>query len=143
MYAKGSSDGCQYCNHYFEDFSPQISFIIFIFHFISFWIMICAPAARAFHFFFPKKRNETKKIRQLRSETFSLKPRRLFISFPRRKETKQRKFAGYVPEAKICTFFLKKKNSLTLKQLFLFNEKSHKFLHASPLMSEVSEVDVY
>ena len=67
----------------------------------------------AFHFFFPKKRNETKKIRRLRSE------------------------------AKICTFFLKKKNSLTLKQLFLFNEKSHKFLHASPLMPEVSGVDVY
>ena len=135
--------------------------------------MICAPAARAFHVFFPKKRNETKKIRRLRSEAFSLKPRglfisfprrketkqrkfagyvpeafslkprRLFISFPRRKETKQRKFAGYVPEAKICTFFLKKKNSLTLKQLFLFNEKSHKFLHASPLMPEVAEVDVY
>ena len=105
--------------------------------------MICAPAARAFHFYSTKKRNEAKKIRRLRSEAFSLKPRGLFISFPRRKETKQRKFAGYVPEAKICTFFLKKKNSLTLKQLFLFNEKSHKFLNASPLMPEASGVDVY
>ena len=49
----------------------------------------------------------------------------LFISFSRKKETKQRKFAGYVPEAKISTFFLKKKNSLLLKQLFLFNGKTH------------------
>ena len=63
--------------------------------------------------------------------------------FHEEKKRKQRKFAGYVPEAKICTFFLKKKNSLTLKQLFLFNEKTHKFLHASPLMPDASGVDVY
>ena len=57
----------------------------------------------AFHFFCTNKRNETKKIRGSRSE------------------------------AKIFTFFLKKKNSLTLKQLFLLHGKQQKFLHASPL----------
>ena len=58
---------------------------------------------------------------------FSLKPRRLFISFPRRKETKQRKFAGYVPEAKICTFFLKKKNSFHSNSFFFLTEKRTNF----------------
>ena len=62
-----------------------------------------ALAARALHFFCPNKRNEAKKIRGSRSE------------------------------AKIFTFFLKKKNSLTLKQLFLLHGKQQKFLHASPL----------
>ena len=62
-----------------------------------------ALAARALHFFCPNKRNEAKKIRGSRSE------------------------------AKIFTFFLKKKNSLTLRQLFLLHGKQQKFLHASPL----------
>ena len=50
----------------------------------------------------------------------SLKPRRLFISFARTKETKQRKFA-------VCTFLptpvlfsAKQKELATLKQLFVF-----------------------
>jgi hypothetical protein len=50
----------------------------------------------------------------------SLKPRRLFISFARTKETKQRKFA-------VCTFWAtpvgdsaKEKELASLKQLFLF-----------------------
>ena len=48
------------------------------------------------------------------------------------KETK-RKSAGSRSEAKIFTLSLKKKNSLTLKQLFLLHGKEQKFLHASPL----------
>ena len=51
----------------------------------------------------------------------SLKPRRLFISFARTKETKQRKFA-------VCTFWAtpasvsaKQKELASLKQLFVFN----------------------
>ena len=56
-----------------------------------------------------------------------LKPHGLFISFPRRKEMKQRKFAGYVPEAKICTFFLKKKNSLRSNSFFFFTKKVTNF----------------
>ena len=51
----------------------------------------------------------------------SLKPRGLFISFPRRKETKQRKFA-------VCTFLptpalfsAKQKELASLKQLFVFH----------------------
>ena len=51
----------------------------------------------------------------------SLKPRRLFISFARTKETKQRKFA-------VCTFLptpalfsAKQKELATLKQLFVFH----------------------
>jgi hypothetical protein len=50
----------------------------------------------------------------------SLKPRRLFISFARTKETKQRKFA-------VCTFLptpalfsAKQKELASLKQLFVF-----------------------
>ena len=53
--------------------------------------------------------------------SLSLKPRRLFISFARTKETKQRKFA-------VCTFWAtpasvsaKQKELATLKQLFVFN----------------------
>jgi hypothetical protein len=45
----------------------------------------------------------------------------------------QRKFAGYTSEAKIFPLSLKKKNSLTLRQLFLLHAKAPKFLHASPL----------
>jgi hypothetical protein len=51
----------------------------------------------------------------------SLKPRRLFISFARTKETKQRKFA-------VCTFWTtpalfsaKQKELASLKQLFVFH----------------------
>ena len=54
------------------------------------------------------------------------------------KETK-RKSAGCRSRAKIFTFFLKKKNSLTLKQLFLLNGKMQKFLHAPPLRPEANE----
>ena len=57
----------------------------------------------------------------------------LFISFARTKETKQRKFAGSRSEAKIFTFFLKKKNSLTLKQLFVLHGNPPDFLYAPPL----------
>ena len=39
--------------------------------------------------------------------------------------------------------FSKEKELASLKQLFLLHEKSHKFLHASPLMPEVFGVDVY
>ena len=53
--------------------------------------------------------------------SLSLKPRRLFISFARTKETKQRKFA-------VCTFWAtpasvsaKQKELASLKQLFVFN----------------------
>jgi hypothetical protein len=42
----------------------------------------------------------------------------LIISFARTKETKQRKFAGYVPEAKIYVLSLKKKNSLTAQTAY-------------------------
>ena len=58
----------------------------------------------------------------------SLKPRRLFISFARTKETKQRKFAGCRSRAKIFTLFLKKKNSLRSNSFFFFTEKSKNFL---------------
>ena len=68
----------------------------------------------------------------------SLKPRRLFISFARTKETKQRKFAGCRSRAKIFTLFLKKKNSLTLKQLFLLHGKEQKFLNALPRRPEAN-----
>jgi hypothetical protein len=56
-----------------------------------------------------------------------LKPHGLFISFPRRKETKQKKFAGCTSEAKICTFFLKKKNSLRSNSFFFLTEKCKNF----------------
>ena len=53
--------------------------------------------------------------------SLSLKPRRLFISFARTKETKQRKFA-------VCTFLptpalfsAKQKELASLKQLFVFH----------------------
>ena len=53
--------------------------------------------------------------------SLSLKPRGLFISFARTKETKQRKFA-------VCTFWAtpasvsaKQKELASLKQLFVFN----------------------
>jgi len=52
---------------------------------------------------------------------------RLFISFPRRKETKQRKFAGSRSEAKISALFLKKKNSLRSNSFFFFTEKNENF----------------
>ena len=71
-----------------------------------------------------KKETKQRKFAGCTSEAFSLKPRGLFISFPRRKETKQRKFAGYVPEAKICTFFLKKKNSLRSNSFFFLTENA-------------------
>ena len=50
----------------------------------------------------------------------SLKPRRLFISFARTKETKQRKFAGCTFLPTPALFSAKQKELATLKQLFVF-----------------------
>ena len=56
-----------------------------------------------------------------------LKPQGLFISFPRRKETKQRKFAGCRSRAKIFTFFLNEKNSLRSNSFSFFTKKCKNF----------------
>ena len=74
--------------------------------------MLCrfalAQAAKAFHFFSTKKRNETKKIRRLRSG------------------------------AKKSTYFPKRKELASLKQLFVLNGKYSIFLHAPPLRPEAN-----
>ena len=44
-----------------------------------------------------------------------------FISFPRRKETKQRKFAGCIFWPTPALFYAKQKELASLKQLFVFN----------------------
>ena len=54
-----------------------------------------------------------------------------------RKKKQKRKTAGCRSEAKISALFLKKKNSLALKQLFLLYGKEQKFLHASPLKAGI------
>ena len=71
----------------------------------------------------------------------SLKPRRLFISFARTKETKQRKFA-------VCTFLptpalfsAKQKELATLKQLFVFYAPKSTF--ASRQKSEAGPLCFY
>ena len=65
-----------------------------------------------------------------------------FISFPRRKETKQRRVVEDYVRKKfaVCTFLptpvsvsAKQKELASLKQLFLLNGKEQKFLNASPL----------
>ena len=50
-----------------------------------------------------------------------------FFCSNKRKTEAKRKFAGYVPEAKICTFFLKKKNSLRSNSFFFFTKKVTNF----------------
>ena len=85
------------------------------------------PLGSSFLFHEEKKRNKENSPAAL-PKLLSLKPRGLFISFSRKKETKQRKFAGYVPEAKICTFFLKKKNSFHSNSFFFLTEKRTNFL---------------
>ena len=80
----------------------------------------------SFLFHEEKKRSKENSSAAL-PKLLSLKPRGLFISFSRKKETKQRKFAGYVPEAKICTFFLKKKNSFHSNSFFFLTEKRTNF----------------
>ena len=64
----------------------------------------------------------------------SLKPRRLFISFARTKETKQRKFAGCTFLPTPALFSAKQKELATLKQLFVFY--APKSTSASRLKSE-------
>ena len=59
------------------------------------------------------------------ASTFLLMLPFIFLLPEQKKNETKRKFAGYVPEAKISTFFLKKKNSLSLKQLFLLHGKTH------------------
>ena len=87
------------------------------------------PLGFSFFFCTNKRKTETKrKFAGYVPKLLSLKPRGLFISFSRKKETKQRKFAGYVPEAKICTFFLKKKNSFHSNSFFFLTEKRTNFL---------------
>ena len=61
----------------------------------------------------------------------------IFLLSAQKKNETKRKSAGCRSEAKIFALSLKKKNSLTLKQLFLFNGKEQKFLHASPLKAGV------
>ena len=74
----------------------------------------------------------TKKVRKklVHNSSFSLQPRGLlsfFFCTNKRKTETKRKFAGYVPEAKICTFFLKKKNSLRSNSFFFFTKKVTNF----------------
>ena len=66
--------------------------------------------------------------------SLSLKPRRLFISFARTKETKQRKFAGCTFLPTPALFSAKQKELATLKQLFVFY--APKSTSASRLKSE-------
>ena len=72
-------------------------------------------------FFHSSRRVFLLKRRKGLNALLSLKPRRLFISFARTKETKQRKFA-------VCTFWTtpalfcaKQKELASLKQLFVFH----------------------
>ena len=76
-------------------------------------------------------RRTKKVVRKLvHNSSFSLQPRGLlsfFFCTNKRKTETKRKFAGYVPEAKICTFFLKKKNSLRSNSFFFFTKKVTNF----------------
>jgi hypothetical protein len=57
----------------------------------------------------------------------------LFLLCAQKKKETKRKSAGCRSGAKFFTLSLKKKNSLTLKQLFLLHGKEQKILHAPPL----------